>query len=96
MGKFVNVAAAMALLAATSSSAFKGPRGWSEKPKLIPRQLPADPTDVTTITSPSGVKIHYKEPGKAGVCETTPGVNSYCKYFTQYHHPFSYPGLWNF
>lgn len=47
---------------------------------ILPRQFPANPTDVTTITSPSGVKIRYKEPGKYGVCETTPGVNSYSGY----------------
>ncbi|RDL37824.1 Carboxypeptidase [Venustampulla echinocandica] len=41
---------------------------------------PAEPTDVKTITSPGGVSIRYKEPGKAGVCETTPGVNSYSGY----------------
>ena len=41
------------------------------------RQLPADASNVTTITSPTGVTIRYKEPGKSGVCETTPGVNSY-------------------
>jgi hypothetical protein len=40
------------------------------------RQIPANATDVKTITSPTGVTIRYKEPGKAGVCETTPGVNS--------------------
>lgn len=44
------------------------------------RQLPADPTGVKTITSPNGVEIRYKEPGKAGVCETTPGVDSYSGY----------------
>ena len=44
------------------------------KPK---RQLPAEPTGVQTIISPNGINITYKEPGKAGVCETTPGVNSY-------------------
>ena len=32
------------------------------------------------FTTPTGVKIRYKEPGKAGVCETTPGVNSYSGY----------------
>ena len=30
-----------------------------------------------TIHSPNNVTITYKEPGKEGVCETTPGVNSY-------------------
>ena len=44
------------------------------------RQLPAEPKGVTTITSPSGTKIRYKQPGKAGICETTPGVNSYSGY----------------
>lgn len=45
-----------------------------------PRQLPAPVQGLTTITSPSGVTIRYKEPGKAGICETTPGVNSYTGY----------------
>ena len=44
------------------------------------RQLPANATGVTTITSPTGAQIRYKEPGKDGVCETTPGVNSYAGY----------------
>ena len=45
--------------------------------KLKPRQLPAEPTGVKTIMSPNGANITYKMPGKDGVCETTPGVNSY-------------------
>lgn len=45
-----------------------------------PRQIPANATDVTTIQSPTGVTIRYKEPGKEGVCETTPGVGSYAGY----------------
>ena len=44
------------------------------------RQIPANATDVTTIQSPAGVTIRYKEPGKYGVCETTPGVGSYAGY----------------
>lgn len=44
------------------------------------RQAPAKPSGVKTITSPNGVRIRYKEPGKSGVCETTPGVNSYSGY----------------
>ncbi|KIW19594.1 hypothetical protein PV08_00167 [Exophiala spinifera] len=52
-------------------------RGMGPKIQVSPRQLPAEPTDVQTIISPSGVNITYKEPGKEGVCETTPGVNSY-------------------
>ncbi|PGG96551.1 carboxypeptidase D [Blastomyces parvus] len=44
------------------------------------RKIPADPEGVKTILSPSGVQIRYKEPGSDGVCETTPGVNSYSGY----------------
>lgn len=48
--------------------------------KNPPPTVPAEPEGVKTITSPSGVKIRYKEPGNDGVCETTPGVNSYSGY----------------
>ena len=33
-------------------------------PAAVKRQLPAQPTGVTTITSPNGAEIRYKEPGK--------------------------------
>lgn len=42
--------------------------------------LPAAVSNMTTITSPTGVKIRYKQPGEQGVCETTPGVKSYTGY----------------
>lgn len=61
-----------ALLSTAQSSSFEGP-----KLRKLARQLPLDPTGVTTITSPSNVTIRYKEPGKTGICETTPGVDSY-------------------
>lgn len=35
------------------------------------------PGPYTTIKTPEGVTLRYTEPGKSGVCETTPGVNSY-------------------
>ncbi|KAJ5180398.1 hypothetical protein N7492_003608 [Penicillium capsulatum] len=44
------------------------------------RQLPKSPTGVKTIKTANNVTIRYKEPGKEGVCETTPGVNSYAGY----------------
>ncbi|KAL7622687.1 hypothetical protein AAE478_006365 [Parahypoxylon ruwenzoriense] len=47
---------------------------------LLKKQVPAEPTGVKTITSPRGVTIRYKEPEFEGVCETTPGVNSYSGY----------------
>lgn len=66
---------------AAGASAVVGPTVHSKRggPKIqvLPRQLPAEPVGVQTITSPNGANITYKEPGKAGVCETTPGVNSY-------------------
>lgn len=48
--------------------------------ELVRKQLPAEPTGVTTLMSPKGMTIRFKEPGKEGVCETTPGVNSYSGY----------------
>lgn len=48
--------------------------------KLIKKQVPAEPSNVTTIKSPGGVTIRYKEPELESVCETTPGVNSYSGY----------------
>ncbi|KAJ5677420.1 Peptidase S10 serine carboxypeptidase [Penicillium maclennaniae] len=44
------------------------------------RQLPSEPTGVKTIHTANNVTIRYKEPGKEGVCETTPGVKSYSGY----------------
>jgi hypothetical protein len=44
------------------------------------RQLPANATGVQTLTTPQNITIRYKEPGKEGVCETTPGVKSYSGY----------------
>ena len=61
---------------------------------LDPRQIPANATDVTTIKSPTGVTIRYKEPGKAGVCETTPGVGSYSGYVDL--SPTSHTFFWFF
>ena len=49
-------------------------------PKFVPRGLPAGVTGQKTIHSPGGATVRYKEPGKAGVCETTQGVNSYSGY----------------
>ena len=47
-----------------------------------PRQAPADPSDVTVITSPNGAKLKYSRPGEQGVCETSPGVDSYSGYIS--------------
>ncbi|KAI0394316.1 Alpha/Beta hydrolase protein [Xylariaceae sp. FL0594] len=75
--RFVASAVLAAVVAATLASASSLPPQVEE---LLRRQVPAEPKGVKTIRSPGGVKIRYKEPGKQGVCETTPGVNSYSGY----------------
>jgi len=76
--RFLESAAAALLLGASTvaSASFLPPH----VEELLKRQVPAEPKGVKTIKSPGGVKIRYKEPGKQGVCETTPGVNSYSGY----------------
>lgn len=73
------ISASAALFTLTTDAFFTGPapRPRPIKPKiqLFPRQLPVAPTGVKTIISPNGVNITYKEPGKEGICETTPGVS---------------------
>lgn len=51
--------------------------GRTEMTQVTKRQVPNEPAGVQQLTSPNGANITYKEPGQAGVCETTPGVNSY-------------------
>ncbi|RYO89297.1 hypothetical protein DL762_003320 [Monosporascus cannonballus] len=75
--------ATLALLPVLGSSispraSFLHDSGRLKRP--VKRQVPADPQGVTTISTPGGATIRYKEPGKEGVCETTPGVNSYSGY----------------
>lgn len=78
--------AALALLPGLASGVVSSPRHnfLRDANRLVApvmkRQVPADPKGVTTITTPGGATIRYKEPGKEGVCETTPGVNSYSGY----------------
>ncbi|ETN42933.1 uncharacterized protein HMPREF1541_02091 [Cyphellophora europaea CBS 101466] len=79
--KLTSSVASLALLAASADAFQPGPkiqkRSKGPAIQISPRQLPAEPVDVQSVTSPNGVTIRYKEPGKEGVCETTPGVNSY-------------------
>ena len=63
-------------------------------PKVASRQAPANASGVTTITSPTGAQIRYKQPGEAGVCETTPGVKSYSGYIDL--SPTSHTFFWFF
>ncbi|KAK0948500.1 hypothetical protein LTR29_000132 [Friedmanniomyces endolithicus] len=79
------LASAAVLLAGPSTAlTWPGPRPSTKQTArkfLDKRQyFPANATDVKTITSPTNVTIRYKMPGEAGICETTPGVNSYAGY----------------
>jgi len=86
LSKTVLSAATGLLTLASQATAAWGPASSPHKKavpdaRLLKRQYyPANATDVKTITTPTNVTIRYKEPGKDGVCETTPGVNSYSGY----------------
>lgn len=58
------------------------------------RQVPKEPTGVHTLTTANNITIRYKEPGKEGVCETTPGVKSYSGYVDL--SPTSHTFFWFF
>ena len=51
---------------------------WQQKAKRTFFPKPA--TGLESFTTPTGVQIRYKKPGEQGVCETTPGVESYSGY----------------
>jgi carboxypeptidase C (cathepsin A) len=77
----LTAATGLLTLTEASSAAFsKSSRTGRSAPLLKRQYYPADAKDVKTITTPSNVTIRYKEPGKEGVCETTPGVDSYSGY----------------
>ncbi|ORY17486.1 Alpha/Beta hydrolase protein [Clohesyomyces aquaticus] len=54
----------------------------ARKPTLEERGIPKDPSGVMTISSPSGAEIRFKQPGKAGICETMEGVDDYAGYIS--------------
>jgi hypothetical protein len=54
----------------------------ASRSKLEYRQVPVDPTGVTTIKSAQGAEIRFKQPGKQGICETKEGVDDYSGYIS--------------
>ncbi|KAJ6117341.1 Peptidase S10 serine carboxypeptidase [Penicillium capsulatum] len=48
--------------------------------RFVREKVPNHPSGVKTIKTANNATIRYKEPGKKGVCETTPGVKSYTGY----------------
>ena len=82
MGSLTRTVARAATLLCALDAVFASvvsPQEYLER-FLKKKQLPAEPTGVKTITSPDGITIRYKQPELEGVCETTPGVNSYSGY----------------
>jgi hypothetical protein len=77
--KLSNLVASAGLFAFSADALKPGPviqsKRGGPKIQISPRQLPADPVGVKTLVTPNGVNITYKEPGKEGICETTPGVS---------------------
>lgn len=73
-----NVCSAGALLlsltSATISPKFHTDAKWKRAKSVY---YPKAAEDVEPIKTPTGVTVRYKEPGNEGVCETTPGVESY-------------------
>ncbi|KAF2713762.1 peptidase S10, serine carboxypeptidase [Pleomassaria siparia CBS 279.74] len=58
----------------------------ARKPTLAERGIPVDPTGVMTIKSSQGAEIRFKQPGKAGICETAEGVDDYSGYISLDEH----------
>lgn len=74
--------AALLLMLTSSSLAFSSSK-WRGTPGYhnIKRDHYApNATGAYELTNPQGVKIRYRMPGRDGVCETTPGINSYSGY----------------
>lgn len=82
MGKLSGTVALLLSSLPFSTASFSPNFHNNEKFKSVKRQVyfPKDATDVKTLTTPNNVTIRYKMPGEDGVCETTPGVNSYSGY----------------
>lgn len=79
--KMKGITLAALALPALSAAAAASHSTRNEKAKYFGKRqdavvYPAPVMNYTIITSPSGSSIRYKEPGKAGVCETTPGVSN--------------------
>lgn len=63
---------------ASLSPKFHSDAPWQQLSKRT--YFPAMVDDYYTIKTPTNVTIRYKMPSEEGVCETTPGVNSYSGY----------------
>ncbi|KAE8844111.1 hypothetical protein HRS9122_05214 [Pyrenophora teres f. teres] len=65
----------LALSSLVSQVSAVSKRHWSKRSDTL--YLPKNTADFKTATAPNNVTVRYKNPG---ICETTPGVNSYSGY----------------
>ena len=65
----------LALSSLVSQAAAVSKKQWSKRGDNL--YLPKEVHDYKTATAPNNVTIRYKNPG---ICETTPGVESYSGY----------------
>lgn len=65
----------LALSSLASQAAAVSMKHWSKRSDAV--YLPKEVHDYKTAKAPNNVTIRYKNPG---ICETTPGVNSYSGY----------------
>ena len=65
----------LALSSLASHAAAVSQKQWSKRSDHL--YLPKEVDDYKTATAPNNVTIRYKNPG---ICETTPGVESYSGY----------------
>jgi hypothetical protein len=64
---------ALSLLASRAAAVSR--KTWTKRTDAV--YLPKEVDDYKTATAPNNVTVRYKNPG---ICETTPGVNSYSGY----------------
>lgn len=70
------------------------PLAGASEARFVREKVPMHPSGVKTIKTANNATIRYKEPGKKGVCETTPGVKSYSGYVET--SPTSHTFFWFF
>lgn len=65
----------LALASLASQAVALSEKHWHKRSDAV--YLPKEVHDYETATAPNNVTVRYKNPG---ICETTPGVNSYAGY----------------
>jgi hypothetical protein len=75
LNMFAKPVASLALASLVLQTGAVSKKQWSKRSDHL--YLPKATSDYKTATAPNNVTIRYKNPG---ICETTPGVDSYSGY----------------